>query len=148
MQISDTLDFLLGTWDLERSIEDHRSGIRGVFSGSAALVAAGQSWSSVAGRARYDESGELSFGTHVGPASRYLEHARRDTGSVMLYFADGRPFVDLDLRRGQWRSIHDCGDDRYEIVTMARSHDVVQEYWRVRGPGKSYSAVTTLLRAG
>ncbi len=140
-QIADTLSFLLGQWDLSRSIQDHRSGTHGLFSGRAVLTA-------TAGRARYDEEGELSYGAHHGPASRHLEYARLDDASVFLYFSNGRPFVDLDLRTGAWRSTHDCGADRYEIETVVRSDRVVHEYWRVRGPDTSYDAVTTLLRSG
>ena len=138
MQISDTLAFLLGTWDISRTILDHRSGKRGLFSGRGVLAGAG--------RARYDEEGELSFGAHRGPASRHLEYARLDSAAAFLYFSNGRPFVDLDLRTGAWRSIHDCVDDRYEIQTVVRSDRTMQEYWRVTGPDTSYDAVTTLTR--
>ena len=143
----DTFAFLLGTWSVRRSIDDHRSGICGSFAGTAALVEAQPGHSSVGPEgAHYREVGELHFGTHRGSASRTLEFARLPDASVMMYFSDGPPFVDLDLRTGAWRSIHRCGDDRYEISTTVRSYNVVQEYWRVRGPGKDYDAVTTLTR--
>lgn len=182
LQIVDTLDFLLGTWNVERSIEDHRSGSRGFFSGRAALVEVEADHRSAPGgrsrvdrarvdrarvdrarddrarddparvdrarvdRARYDEEGELRFGAHVGPATRRLGFTRVGDGAVTLHFADGRPFVDLDLRSGAWSGVHSCGDDRYEITTVVRSHAVVQEHWRVRGPVKAYDAATTLVR--
>lgn len=147
-QIADTLTFLLGAWNLRRSIQDHRSGTDGLFEGRAVLTGAGSGAGSGAGagRARYDEEGELSFGAHRGPASRHLEYARLDSTAVFLYFSNGRPFVDLDLRTGAWRGVHDCVDDRYEIETVVRSDRVLQEYWRVRGPDTSYDAVTTLTR--
>ncbi len=147
MEVIDTLAFLLGTWNLDRSIEDRRSGIRGSFSGTATLAAAEPDQESALGaRARYDEQGQWHFGTHVGPASRRLEYTRLNGAAVMLYFTDGRPFVDLDLRSGTWRSSHDYGDDRYEIATIVRSCGVMQENWRVRGPKKDYDAATTLIR--
>ena len=142
MQVPDTLAFLLGTWEISRTIADHRSGKHGLFSGRGVL--AGEQIA--ARRARYDEAGELSFGTHHGPASRHLEYARLDSGSVFLYFSNGRPFVDLDLRTGTWRSTHLCVDDRYEIETVVRSDRVILEYWHVTGPETSYDAVTTLTR--
>jgi hypothetical protein len=147
VEILDTLAFLLGSWNLERSIEDHRSGACGSFSGTAALVWA-QARLGLAStrRARYDETGELRFGAHTGPASRHLEYARHDGAAVMIYFADGRPFTDLDLRGGAWRAVHPCGEDRYEITTILRSDRVVEEEWRVRGPSTSYDAITTLTR--
>jgi hypothetical protein len=147
VEIADTLAFLLGSWSLERSIEDHRSGTCGSFFGSATLVwTAAQPGLASASRACYDEAGELRFGAHLGPASRHLEYARQDGAAVMIYFADGRPFTDLDLRGGAWRAIHDCRDDRYEITTILRSYRLVEEYWRVRGPSLSYDAITTLIR--
>lgn len=147
MEVVDTLAFLLGAWNLDRSIEDHRSGVCGSFSGTATLVEGkpGQ-LSALGGRARYDEEGELRFGTHVGPASRCLGYSRLDSGAAIVRFADGRLFIDLDLRSGAWRSVHACGDDCYEITTIVRSCDVVQETWHVTGPDKDYGAVTTSVR--
>ena len=147
MRIVDTLEFLLGTWELGRSIEDRRSHISGYFRGTA-VVALGSSPSGGGGcRATYDEGGELCLGAHTGPASRHLELATRpDSRVVVISFADGRPFVDLDIRAGEWRALHDCGADCYELVTVVQSHCVVEERWHVRGPGKDYDAVTTLTR--
>jgi len=147
MEIIDTLRFLLGTWTLERSIADHRSGIRGIFEGSATLVEVPNGRScNLSGGARYDETGHLQFGAHTGPASRSLEYALLNRTTVLLYFTDGRPFADLDLRSGAWRSIHHCGQDRYELTTFVRSHSEVQERWRVQGPAKDYRASATLRR--
>lgn len=148
MKILDTLGFLLGSWDLDRSIEDHRSRTSGSFHGTAVVAATPMRSHQQRGRASYHEAGELCFGTHVGPAARHLEYTTRPGSEVvMIYFADGRPFVDLDIRTGRWQSVHDCGADRYELTTIVLSHRVVEEHWRVRGPGKSYDAVTTLTRA-
>jgi len=144
-----TLDFLLGTWAVDRSIEDHRSGALGSFRGTAVLAAEPEVGRPGDRRARYDEAGELSFGTHAGPASRHLRYAAGpDAAVVRVSFADGRPFVDLDLSGGSWRAVHQCGADRYELTTIVRSRHIVEEHWRVRGPGKSYDAVTTLTRQG
>lgn len=149
VEISDTLGFLLGTWELERLIDDHRERSRGSFAGSADLVPMAKSdGARLSDRARYDERGQMRFLGHLGPAFRSLEYAQLDESRVMLYFTDGRPFVDLDLRSGAWRSEHPCAEDHYEITTVVRSKNVVQEYWRVRGPETDYDAVTTLRRVG
>ncbi|MHB1712979.1 MAG: DUF6314 family protein [Acidimicrobiales bacterium] len=149
MEIADTLGFLLGTWRIERSIKDHQTGIRGSFEGTSTLVQTPIGRNCSAGvQARYDEAGELRFGTHLGQAHRSLEYMRLDDGAVMLYFTDGRPFVDLDLSTGAWQSTHLCGCDRYEIATLVRSRELVQERWQVRGPTTGYEAVTTLMRVG
>jgi Family of unknown function (DUF6314) len=145
VQTDDTLAFLLGTWELKRTIEDHRSTTSGLFEGRASLAAGDPC--SARERARYVESGELRFGTRVTRASRSLLYERLDDASVMLHFADGRPFVDLDLRSGEWQSVHHCGDDLYELETQVCSESVVQERWRVTGPSKHYLAITTLTRA-
>jgi hypothetical protein len=97
-------------------------------------------------RARYTERGEVRCGRHVGPASRRLDLVLVLNAAVMVYFTDGRPFLDLDLRTGYWLGSHLCGDDHYQIETFVASHDVVQEHWRVRGPTKDYDAVTTMRR--
>jgi Family of unknown function (DUF6314) len=145
MEIPDTLGFLLGTWDLSRSYTDHRSGTTGAFQGRAVLAT-----DPVAGpdRARYEETGQLRLGSHQGGARRSLEYVRRQGGAVMLYRPGRQPYVDLDLTTGAWDAVHPCGADRYEVSTVVRSRDVVQEYWRVQGPDKDYTAVTTLRRVG
>ena len=144
--VSDTLEFLVGTRAVERSIEDHRSGISGHFEGQAVLVGhPAQQPAGTVPRASYQETGELRFGGHAGPARRGLDYVRRG-GAVMLYFTDGRPYVDLDLRSGTWRAAHPCVADLYEVTTIVRSADELQELWRVRGPDKNYDATTTLRR--
>lgn len=144
MEIADTLGFLLGTWDLSRSYTDHRSGTTTAFQGQAVLAAD----AAQPERAQYEETGRLCLGVHQGTARRSLEYVRRPGGAVMLYRPGRQPYVDLDLTSGAWDAVHPCGADRYEVSTVVRSHDVVQEYWRVRGPDKDYTAVTTLRRVG
>jgi len=147
VRTADTLAFLLGTWDLERAIDDYRSGSDGLFRGSATLVQSeAVTANSRYGQARYQESGELRFGTQVTRASRTLVYERLPDTSVMLHFADGKPFVDLNLESGEWRALHHCVDDLYELTTTVRSASVVEERWRVSGPTKDYLAVTTLTR--
>lgn len=148
MEIFDTLGFLLGTWNLDRSIEDRQSGTRGSFHGTAVVAVETGRDRALDGRASYDETGELCFGAYTGPASRHLAYAvGPDGGAVLISFADGRPFIDLDLRSGRSHSVHQCRDDRYELTTIVRSHRVVEEHWHVTGPAKDYDAVTTLVRA-
>lgn len=149
MEIVDAIDFLLGIWRLSRSIEDHRYGIHASFQGTAELFEDEPGSSAViGGRAHYEEKGELHYGSHRGPAFRKLDYARSENATAMLYFADGRPFVDLDLRNRTWRSSHLCGSDHYEISTQIRSSTIVSEAWRVWGPSTSYEATTTLTRMG
>ena len=145
MEIPDTLGFLLGTWALRRSYADHRSGTTAAFHGQAGLAADS---AAVPDRAQYEETGWMCLGSHRGTARRSLEYVRRPGGAAVLYRPGRQPYVDLDLTSGAWDAIHPCGADRYEVSTVVRSRDVVQEYWRVQGPAKDYTAVTTLRRVG
>jgi len=145
----DTLAFLVGRWRVSRSIVDHRTGVSGTFEGTAALVASQIEMGDHTGvRARYDEVGELHFGDHSGSARRCFAYARGHDATVMIFFPDGRPFVELDLRSGECQSTHRCGPDLHEITTLVVSGDIVQEHWRVRGPTTDYEATTMLTRIG
>ncbi len=148
MEIPDTLDFLLGIWSLDRSIEDHRSRTSGTFHGTVAVVLATSTDDPRANRrAGYDETGEFRFGTHTGPAARHLEYTTQPGSPlVTIYFADGRPFTDLDLRTGTWHSTHYCGDDRHDLTTIIRSPNLMEETWHVTGPATNYDAITALRR--
>ncbi len=148
MDVGDALTFLLGTWQLERVIEDHRSGEDGSFVGTATLERWPADEVEPVCRARYQEVGTLRLGAYSGAATRRLGCQRLADGCVRLRFEDGRPFVDLDLRHGRWHGIHRCGDDRYELTTVVRSLELVAASWQVRGPHKRYDARTTLVRAG
>ena len=150
MEIVDTLEFLLGTWKVDRHFQDFRLGVEGHFRGAASIsdqeLAKDGSRTSRASRALLDESGELRFGNYAGQARRHLEFQRLDASAVSVNFADGRHFVDLDLRKGNWRSEHLCGSDNYEIVTLVLSADSFEERWHVRGTAKRYVAVTNFAR--
>jgi hypothetical protein len=145
VEIADTLGFFLGTWDLSRSYTDYRSGMTAAFQGQAALATDPTDGPN---RAQYEETGQIRLGLHQGTASRSLEYVRRPGGAVMLYRPGRQPYFDLDLTTGAWDAVHPCGADRYEVSTIVRSRDVVQEYWRVQGQDKDYTAVTTLRRVG
>jgi Family of unknown function (DUF6314) len=149
VELVDTLAFLLGRWRISRTIDDHHGGTSGTFEGTAEVVRR-QVTIAEGGeeRARYDEVGTLRFGDHAGPARRRLVYVRRADATVMISFSDGRPFVDLDLRSGEWRTTHQCGADLHEITNAVVSADVMREHWRVRGPTTDYEATTTFVRTG
>jgi len=147
VEIHDTLAYLLGSWVVERSIDDHRNASGGTFVGVSqlspdpSLMTGG-----VVERAIYDEQGELQLGDHVGSARRRLEYRRKDDGSVSLFFLDGRHFVDLNLSSGTCEDTHFCAPDTYRIKIVAGSMCSFEEHWHVVGPHKDYEAITTYTR--
>lgn len=145
MQITDTLDFLLGRWTLERSIADHRAGARSEFSGAAELSAPPMRPGLSAARARYHEHGRFRSPSYEGAARRTL-HYLRQGGAVVINFADGHRFIDLDLRGGAAQARHACGADDYRLGFWVRAPDVVEERWWVQGPAKHYEARTVWRR--
>jgi hypothetical protein len=156
MRVPDTLGFLRGHWQIERVLVDHRTGTRGHFTGSAAILPAstpdpramaGHPDASPDNRlARYTEQGELQFGAHTGPAQRILGFQARPDGTVQVRFADGRPFYVLDLRTGHCQAEHPCRADRYQLTHVVHSADLIEERWQVCGPDKDYHAITRLHR--
>jgi hypothetical protein len=142
MRVIDTLAFVRGGWQLDRVLSDHRSGIEGRFTGHALVAAA----PGPPGEWQYTEQGELHFGAHTGPASRQLRYHELPDGTVAVRFADGRPFYVLDLRSGHGQAEHLCGADHYELSHQVLGAHLLEERWRVRGPGKDYLAITCLTR--
>ena len=138
--VPDALAFLAGTWRIERRITDHALGVGGSFTGLAR-------WVPSAGELAYAEQGELSFNGHRGPASRSLIYRGRPDGTADVLFADGRYFYHLDPAPGRWQARHDCGRDVYELSARRLGAGSFEERWRVRGPGKDYEIMTTLVRA-
>jgi hypothetical protein len=145
MDVADTFGFLLGAWQVSRTIEDRRAKVSGTFEGSALLVVPPE-WQARGVWARYDESGTLQFGGHSGPARRTLGYMRRQDGTVAIFFPDGSPYIDLDLRTGTCERDHPCREDQYHLEFKVRSLDEFEERWEVQGPEKDYVALTTLRR--
>ena len=143
MRVTDTLTFVRGHWQLDRHLTDHHSGAEGRFTGHALVAPASPGQP---GEWCYTEDGELRFAAHTGPASRRLRYLGRPDGTVAVRFADGRPFYVLDLRAGQAQAEHACGRDHYLISHRVLAADLLEEEWRVRGPGKDYLAITRLAR--
>jgi Family of unknown function (DUF6314) len=160
VQVPDTLSFLLGSGTVERRIRDARAGADGTFDGTLTVEPEPVSQlephpdpgfgsaATRARRARYEERGLLRLGTFGGPAGRRLVCVGRADGTMLVEFADGRPFVVWDLRSGAWVAHHPCRADHYELRFAVGSADVVEEHWRVGGPAKDYQAWTTYRRVG
>lgn len=143
--IGDALAFMVGYWRVARRIDDQHSGRTGTFQGHATCIRLDAPGAPA--RARYEERGVLRIGTHTGPSRRVLELVRIDGSALMRVFADGRPFLRMDLSLRPRGGVHHCGDDRYEITTRVLADGRIEERWQVTGPAKRYRALTTLERA-
>jgi Family of unknown function (DUF6314) len=137
-----TLDFLLGTWSVERWIDDALSGDVGTFHGTATFVKE----SADDARVRFDEEGVVRFGEYSGRARRRLFFSEQPGSLIDVSFADGHHFIELDLREGSSKDHHQCVSDAYDITTMVIDNDHIEEQWRVQGPAKNYVAVTLMKR--
>jgi hypothetical protein len=137
-----TLDFLLGTWRVERWIDDALSGDVGTFHGTATFVTEDGDDR----RVRFDESGVVRFGDYSGRASRRLFFSEGLGSLIDVSFADGHHFIELDLREGTSKDHHQCARDGYDVTTVVIDSDRIEERWRVRGPAKDYTAVTLMTR--
>ncbi len=142
MDATETLQFLSGTWRVRRDVTDYRDGDRCIFVGIATFSPSEES----DGVLHFEEHGEMSIGPYRGPSTRRLTYQVHD-GCLSVAFADGHHFIDLDLTDGTSIDTHLCNLDRYEITTVAKSADLLEERWRVVGPQKDYEAVTTLERS-
>ena len=137
---------MAGRWRAERLITDYRSGITGVFIGTASFTRLGDP--ADPGALAYREDGELVYGRHRGPASRSLLYLPAANGAMAVQFADGRDFYALDLRSGTCQAEHPCGQDSYYVTVRLLGPDAYTEHWRVTGRGKDYLMTTTLTRIG
>jgi len=143
MRVTDTLAFVRGGWQLDRMLTDYRAGLEGRFTGHALVAPAPPDQP---GEWCYTEQGELRFAAHAGPAGRRLRYQGQPDGTVLVRFADGRPFYVLDLRSGHAEAEHGCGPDHYQLRHRVLAADLLEEQWRVRGPAKDYLAITRLAR--
>jgi hypothetical protein len=144
---NETLDFLLGTWRVERTVTDHRRGEQGHFRGTATFTRRSDAENAHrSGHVRFDEVGDYRVGDYHGEARRSLEYVAESESRIAITFLDGHHFIDLNLASGESRDEHQCDRDRYEISTTVKSNDLLEERWRVEGPEKNYEAVTSLVR--
>ena len=135
------LNYLHGSWTVERSLADHASGLTGRFTGVATFTFDD-------GALRHGERGSLTWaGSSPTPATRELFwRPTVEPQSAEVFFPDGRFFHCLDLSTGQDSPVHPCSPDVYrgEFVLVGRDH--WQYRWRVSGPQKDLTLLTRLSR--
>ncbi len=139
--VFDPLSYLAGRWAIVRRIQDRRSGLCGVFTGTA------QVQPEAFGRS-YREEGEMRLGAHRGQAFREYRFLQCLDGRAAITHPDGSPFIDLDLTRGRWATEHWCAPDRYRVVYAVLGADCFLVRWRVTGPAKTYVLTSRYDRTG
>lgn len=142
MNVADTLDFLAGSWHVQRTFYDCRVSASGQFDGSAIFAADDSAKDTL----RFEEVGEMNWDGYRGTSRRRLHIVRARESGVRMSFLDGHHFIDLDLRSGHSFARHGCRDDLYEVTTIATSDAAIEERWRVKGPLKDYVALSTWTR--
>ncbi|MEO3432428.1 DUF6314 family protein [Inquilinus sp. CAU 1745] len=137
---TDLAAWLAGRWTIDRLFRDRRLRIDGRFLGTGLFVPDGEGL-------RYDETGTLTFGDHVGPAHQTHLYRFPEPGSALVFFGDGRPFHRLEPIGSVARPRHDCGPDLYRGRVSIRSPNCWIVLWRVRGPRKHLLIASRLRRA-
>ncbi len=129
-----------GRWQIERSIEDHLTGLNGWFEGTADFAPNGP------GQLAYTEKGTLTMGSAAPMRAerRYIWTIAGDTVAVL--FDDGRPFHSFDLRDGA-QADHLCGDDLYCVEYRFEAWPRWRAKWSVTGPRKDYTMRSDFCRA-
>ncbi|MEQ8664385.1 MAG: DUF6314 family protein [Rhodospirillales bacterium] len=140
-RIGDLRSFLAGEWRLDRDIDDDRLGQNGVLHGLARFSQSGDGLA-------YREVGRLTFGDYADDVSRDYRYDFPEKAVARISFADGRPFHELDLRRGKAAVRHLCGDDIYNGVITADSPDRWTATWTVNGPRKAIRIASVFRREG
>ncbi|WP_205472808.1 DUF6314 family protein [Nocardioides sp. SYSU D00038] len=126
---------LLGTWRMERTVDDRVAGRRLALTATLTLT------DEPDGRVRWHEAGTVDWWGDPAPFTRTLFAEQRPDG-WWLTFDDGRDFV-------PWvpgeRVDHPCGADHYAglLEPLADGWSV---RWEVAGPAKDYTMVSRLTR--
>lgn len=140
LQPSSLLRLFSGAWRLTRRIRDRRAGEIGRLEGVALFVPE-------ADGLRYDERGEMRFGSYRGEVAQSYLFALMDDAVAEVHYADGRFFHRLDLSSGIADVTHECGADLYRGRYRVLGADCWALSWQVTGPRKDYLMSTRYERA-
>lgn len=124
---------LVGSWRLDRVIDDRYAGERSVVHGLLELIAAGPD------QVSWRETGVWTRPAAEVEVRRSLD-VRSEPDGWWVLFEDGRPFH-------PWRPgsevLHPCGADTYRgLVTGTSQRWTIR--WDVEGPAKDYTMTSVL----
>ncbi|WP_127480190.1 DUF6314 family protein [Nocardioides pantholopis] len=123
---------LLGTWTLEREVDDRLGGEVRRVTGSASLARLADD------HVRWTEEGVMTWSGGSVEVGRTLDVVRRGDEGWWVLFSDGRDFHPWSVGS---EVDHPCGADHYRglVTGDARAWTVT---WRTTGPHKDYVMVT------
>jgi hypothetical protein len=135
------LEAFAGEWEIARTIEDVRAGRQGRFSGRAAFRPA------AGGALDCREEGTLVLdGAPPMTASRTYRWRDGGGGVIEVRFGDGRFFHRFLPEEPIPTDVHLCGSDTYRVRYDLARWPLWRAEWRVRGPRKDYTMLSTYLR--
>ncbi len=142
--VADLRAYLVGAWQIRRTLDDRRKGAQGRFEGRATFIPGDEN------TLTYREEGRLALGgfeTLAHQSYLYAFPAPHRAHRAEVRFADGRPFHALDLSNGHWSAGHDCAEDLYRGRFRAEGADRWSVLWTVTGPRKDQSLESRFTRA-
>ena len=132
--------YLAGRWRVVRIGRDRARGTRHILTGTARFAPA------AGGGLTLDEAVTWTVGGQRLEGERRYRFTFSAPWRAAVWFADGRPFHDLDLTAGAADVAHDCPPDSYKGRYRLTGLDSFRVIWRVRGPHKDLVLTTRLTR--
>lgn len=133
------LSDFIGTWRLERRIDDKLAGAVLHLTGEAVL-------SPEADGLIYNEQGELRLAGGQMVRSSRSYRWRSEGGRIAVTFEDGRPFHQFDPAAQTAEAQHWCDPDDYAVRYDLADWPRWQTRWRVLGPRKDYVMTSRYVR--
>lgn len=127
---------LLGSWVLEREVDDHLTGEHRRVEGTTTLRSQDD------GTIRWDEIGTMRWAWHEVPVSRTLFVVERGD-RWWVTFEDGRDFHPWSPGT---EVEHPCAPDHYRGLVQVVDADTWTVRWDAKGPHKDYSMRSHLTR--
>ncbi|MDQ1731770.1 MAG: hypothetical protein QOK10_1929 [Pseudonocardiales bacterium] len=127
---------LLGSWRLDRTIDDRLNSQRGCVHGTLTLTGADDSID-------WFESGVMTWSGQPLAASRRLRIVRDGAGWLVTFF-DGKAFHPWSC--DAWVH-HQCGADLYRGRIAVLDPERIRTVWQVSGPAKEHTITTRLRRS-
>ncbi|MHA7222500.1 DUF6314 family protein [Arthrobacter sp. RHLT1-20] len=150
--------YLLGGWNVERTLLDRATGTRGAFTGVARFTPRSGADSTHGDDARDDgglrlrEEGTIAWTSFsgepfTGAASRdYLLRSTESPDTMDMLFPDGRPFHRMGFGAHSNHDQHWCAPDTYRVSYTRTGPDEFRYRWDVTGPAKDQQLDSVLRR--